>query len=174
MAPRLVPQNPPGTNGLKRDSALVPLSRDHQFVLLQARALRRAASSDDPREVRAASEAYLTFFREELLPHATDEEEVVLPRTRHLDPEGVERIVTEHREIGDQFRRLEAAVDAGEDARPLLAEIASLLDDHVRFEERSFFMRVQEALLPEALGRLREALERRRRERGLAGPACRL
>jgi hypothetical protein len=169
---RDIPSLPPGTRGLRRDPALVALSRDHHGVLVQALALRRAA---EPRAtataVRAAIDAYLTFHAAEISGHMRDEEDVLLPRAAGADPQGAARIVEEHREIEDLTARLRAADDDGPRVRADLLALGELLDDHVRFEERSFFMRVQAGLDVAALAELGTALETYRRGRG-AGPAC--
>jgi hypothetical protein len=68
---------------------------------------------------------------------------------------------------------LARGLEAGDDPAPLMEEAARLLHDHVRYEERVFFMDVQAALSADALDRLGRALEERRAARGVAA-ACRL
>ena len=70
-----------GARSLKRDPALIPLSRDHHFALMHALALRRVAdfgtrSTTGP---VATAENFLTYYEEELLGHMADEEEALLP-----------------------------------------------------------------------------------------------
>lgn len=169
---REVPELPAGTRGLRRDPALVALSRDHHGVLVQALALRRAAEPQATAPaVRAAIDAYLAFHAAEISDHMGDEEDVLLPRAASVDPAGAARIVAEHREIEALAARLRAAQGDGPGVRADLRALGELLDDHVRFEERAFFMRVQAGLDATALADLGAALARRRLERG-AGLAC--
>ena len=161
--------------GLARDAALVPLSRDHHFALRHALWMRRAAADQgaDPHDrARAVARDFLGFYRDELVGHIADEEDVVFPVGEGIDAEGTARLRAEHREIADLAARLAVAAEGGDasggaDLRTTLAELASLLDDHVRYEERVYFMNVQERLSPEALRALGEALERHRSERPL-------
>jgi hypothetical protein len=169
-----VPENPPGTLGLSRDPALVPLSRDHHAALVQAQGLRRAGDGVPPQDGQGAAirvaEAFLAFHRNELLGHMADEEEVLLPRGESADLDGAARIREEHAELNALTQSLAEAVASGNGLRPLLKQIGTLLDDHVRFEERAFFMAVQAMLTPQALGDLGRALSERRAARG-AHPA---
>lgn len=171
MTRRDVPQNPPGTSGLKRHAALVELSRDHHGVLVEALGLRRAAAGHDKPAVYATAESFLHFYDVEIRGHAADEEEVLLPLAGKADPEGAERIRAEHAELHALCSLLRDELAGGADAHGTLQAIGELLDDHVRFEERRFFMRVQEQLTAVELDDLGEALARHRRARGRA-PSC--
>ncbi len=172
MARRDVPQLPPGTRGLVRHPALVALSRDHHGVLVQALLLRRAAEPrTGPGAVRDAIDAYLRFHAAEISGHMADEEAVLLPLTHGVDDAAGARILAEHREIEDLAARLRQATDDGGALRDDLRALGELLDDHVRFEERAFFMRVQERLDAAALETLGRALDRHRQARGVA-PGC--
>jgi hypothetical protein len=159
---RAVPQNPPGTRGLARHPALVALSRDHHFALRQALWLRRAGDAPTAAAAVGAARAYLEFYRSALLDHFSDEEEVLLPQAGHADPEGAERIRAEHRELHAFSAVLREAMEQGTDPRSTAREIGELLEDHVRFEERAFFMKVQAHLSAAALGDLERALRERR------------
>jgi iron-sulfur cluster repair protein YtfE (RIC family) len=153
--------------GLYRAPALVPLSRDHHEALIQALWLRRGAGRPP------AALAFLEFHEAELEGHMRDEEDVVLPAAQGVDPAGAARIREEH----DAMRRLAAALRDAVGADGGIAEImeslARLLHDHVRYEERVFFMGLQEALSPEALATLGADLEAHRAARGFAA-SCRV
>jgi hypothetical protein len=160
---RSVPPSPPGMRGLKRDPALVPLSRDHHFALRQALWLRRAAGASDLGAAARVARDYTGFHRDELVPHMADEESIVFPAFERNDPAGTERLRGEHREIDALTSRLRSSLDDAADPRPLMAEIAALLDDHVRYEERVYFMAVQERLPASVLLEIGEAIARRAR-----------
>ena len=61
---RPVPPSPPGKRGLKRDPALVPLSRDHHFALRHALWLRRAAGASDIGAAIRVARDYVVFYGE--------------------------------------------------------------------------------------------------------------
>jgi hypothetical protein len=154
-------------NGLPRDPALVPLSRDHHDALVHVLLLRRA--NGDP----AAARRFLAFAAADLEGHMGDEEECVLPAAEAADPKGCARIRAEHASLRGMAAGLAEALDAGRDAAAAMEEVAQLLHDHVRYEEREFFMAVQADLPAEALDAMGAALEARRAARGVAA-ACAL
>jgi hemerythrin-like domain-containing protein len=149
--------------GLKRDPALVPLSRDHHFTLRHALWMRRAAGASDIAAATRVARDYVVFYGDDLVPHMADEESIVFPAFEGTDPAGTERLKAEHREIDALTSRLRSLLDDAADPRPLMAEIASLLDDHVRYEERAYFMAVQESLSASVLLAIGEAIARRAR-----------
>ena len=160
---RCVPPSVPGRRGLKRDPALVLLSRDHHFTLRHALWLRRAAAASDLRAAVRVARDYVVFHRDELVPHIGDEEAIVFPAFEQFDPAGTERLRGEHRQIASLTSRLGSALEGAADPRPLMAEIASLLDAHVRYEERAYFMAVQDQLPASGLRAIGEAIAERPR-----------
>ena len=162
---RPVPPGPSGRRGLKRHPALVPLSRDHHYALRQALWLRRAAKAAETATAVRVAREYLAFHRDELVAHMADEDDVVFPALEPFDRPATDRLRREHREVHELTARLGARLDEKSDPRPLMSEIASLLDDHVRYEERAYFMAVQERLPDTVLQGVGEALARRRRAR---------
>jgi hypothetical protein len=166
-----VPENPPGTRGLRRDPALVPFSRDHHFALMQAQALARAARADEALPLKRACEEYLRWFAGEGEPHFADEEGVLLPALETSDPAGVARVRAQHAELRALGRRLSAASGDATTLPALAAQLGALLHDHVRFEERALFEAAQRALPADVLAGLGRELAKRREARGGA-PAC--
>ena len=148
--------------GLYRAPALVPLSRDHHEALIQALWLRRGAGRPP------AALAFLDFHRAELEGHMGDEEAVVLPAAETVDPSGAARIRQEHGAIRGLAAALEAAVAAGAEIAATMESLSRLLHDHVRYEERVFFMGLQAALPGAALESMGAALEAHRAARGVA------
>jgi diguanylate cyclase (GGDEF)-like protein len=137
---------------MKRDEALRPLSREHLGALLAAKGLREADDLDD------AARAFLGFWRTDGRRHFQIEEEILLPRwAAHAEPdaEGVRRMLEEHLEIRRESLRLGHGEASLDDAHRL----GRLLDDHVRFEERQLFPRIEDDLDAEALARLAEEIE---------------
>ena len=150
-----------------RAPALVPLSRDHHEALIQALWLRRRAGQP------AAARAFLDFHHAELEGHMADEEDVVLPVAEAVDAAGCARIRDEHVRLRALVAALQTAVDLGADPEATMQELASLLHDHVRYEERDFFMRLQAALPEATLLSMGDALEAHRAARGVSA-ACRI
>jgi diguanylate cyclase (GGDEF)-like protein len=137
---------------MKRDEALRPLSREHLGALLAAKALREADDVDE------GARAFLGFWRSDGRRHFQIEEEVLLPRwaaQAEPDTDGVRRMLDEHLAIRRESLRLEQG-QAGLDE---LHELGRLLHDHVRFEERRLFPRIEEDLDADSLARLGEEIE---------------
>jgi hemerythrin-like domain-containing protein len=172
MYRREVPPALPGSRSLKRDPALVELSRDHHAALVHALELRRARTAPVEEAVRCAR-AFLDFVEAELAGHFADEEVVLLPVAESLNPQEAERVRAEHRELERLTSGLRERLRSAAPTGPLCGEIGELLHDHVRFEERTFFEGLQRALGAEALEGLGRALAARRVERG-RGPGCAL
>ncbi|HET7053852.1 MAG TPA: hemerythrin domain-containing protein [Solirubrobacterales bacterium] len=138
---------------MKRAEALRPLSRDHLKSLLAAKRLRDATDAAE------AGHDFLDFWVREGKHHFRVEEEVLLPGwALHcpVDRVAVARMLEEHLAI----RRVALRVAAKAASLEELQDLGRLLDDHVRFEERELFPMVEEALAPEDLGRLAEAIAR--------------
>lgn len=160
---------------MRRHPALHDLSRDHHGLLVACRAAAWALAGDlrGPGLERARRDL-LACAAAELAPHLAEEEALLLPRLRRLGlHEEAGRLLGDHNSLRAEFEALEG------DASPALLEsVAGRLRDHVRFEERVVFPRLQTALPEaelEAVGL--ESLARRQESRPEAiGPrlACRL
>ena len=135
---------------MKRHPALQPLSRDHHVALVAAQRLRRASAGD----AAAARGAFLEFWREHGARHFRIEEEVLLPAfAAHADPDAecVARMLMDHVRIRAAARGLE---QDGDPAVETLHELGTMLERHVRLEEREVFPLIEDALPPEAAERL--------------------
>jgi hypothetical protein len=167
---RDVPAPPAEGASLKRDPALVDLSRDHHHALVQALALRRAREAAAPAAPVAA--AFLGFVASDLDGHFADEEAELLPTADAVAPEESARVREEHAQIREGIQRLRDASAGHAETRALLGDLGDLLHDHVRYEERTLFECLQERLSPSELADLGRRLEARRRAREV-GPGCR-
>lgn len=142
---------------MKRVEALQPLSRDHLKALLAAKRLRNATDAG------AASRDFLEFWDGDGQHHFRVEEEVLLPGwalKSPVDRVAVARMQEEHLAIRRGALRAARAEAAIEELR----DLGQLLDDHVRFEERELFPMIEEALDPDSLRRLAEAITRAEEE----------
>ena len=140
---------------MKRDPALISLSRDHHRALSVALRLRRATAGTAT-DVRADA---LRFWTTAGRAHFRLEEEVLLPAyARHGDPHHplVARALCEHVAIRQRMDAL------ARDAPPEVAclrELGTMLSGHVRLEERELFVLIEQTLPPAALAALAAALQ---------------
>lgn len=142
----------------RRSEALIPLSHDHHQALYVAKVMKDAESAE------SASEAFGEFWTKHGEVHFRVEEEVLLPGSDLPGPssdEDVARMLDDHLEI----RRRAAIVLAGKASLEQLQDLAVLMTDHVRFEERQLFPRIESRLGPEQL----EVLAKRIRLAELSG-----
>ena len=137
---------------MKRSPALQVLSRDHQHALDVALRLRRA----DATTVRDAVHRLLTFF-EEGERHFRAEESCLVPALLPCDSAwaaALERMACDHAAIREQV----AAITKSDYKLPLARSVGSLLQAHVRFEERVLFPMLERALPNARLEALAKAL----------------
>lgn len=119
---------------IQRHEALQPVSREHHFGLLLGWKIQKAADKNiAPQRVFN----YLKFaFRTELQPHFELEERAVFPVLGNEDPL-VQQALDEHQTIENLITR-------GSHNNDTLEEIRTLLNAHIRFEERVLFQKIQE------------------------------
>jgi len=123
---------------MKRIPALKDLSREHHDALKLARDGRQAALDGDTAVIAACAARIVRCFDAEMEPHFREEETGLLPfLTRAGESDLVWQTLLEHAEL----RALAAALR--EPSASLLLRFATLLTDHVRFEERTLFEAAQ-------------------------------
>lgn len=126
---------------MRRAEWLIPYSHDHQHGLAQALRLGRAAEADEVDDEQALETAVadaLAFFRVELSSHMRREEVELLPlAARHgcTTDDEVARMGSEHLRL----RVLHAQLADNPTNAAVAAELATLLHDHIRWEERELF-----------------------------------
>ena len=125
---------------MKRHASLIPLTHDHHHALAAARRLERAATSDVSERATQAR-GFLDFFEADTIAHFREEEEIVFPLVIDV-PEAkplLIRLLLEHVQLHALVFRLRAELDSGEVAPETTAQIASLLQRHIRREEKVLF-----------------------------------
>jgi hemerythrin-like domain-containing protein len=152
---------------MKRHATFVPLSREHHDGLLLATRLKQGGAallrlwSHDP---NWQAETVVRYFDDSLEAHFRVEEELLFPLAAALSGEGpalAERLVREHAELRDvveTFRRPQSQGGIRED----LVRFGTLLEAHIRCEERELFPLLEELLRAEEL----ESLGKRLRQFG--------
>jgi iron-sulfur cluster repair protein YtfE (RIC family) len=105
----------------------------------------------DEAQTETVRHATLDFWNSECREHFRLEEELLLPAlARHAgaDDPDIQRILAEHADL----RRRIAELDAKPDTKAeVLNRLGKLLSDHVRYEERIVFGRIEATLAPDEL-----------------------
>lgn len=144
---------------MKRHRSLIPFSHDHHEALVAARRLRRGADGPEPTEAAAT---FLAFFASSAVPHFREEEELLFPCVADVIEarEPVTQALLEHQRLHAAAAHLREIVAKGS-AEPAgaerMRELATLLEEHVRFEERRLFPLIETLLPEERLTRLADA-----------------
>jgi Hemerythrin HHE cation binding domain len=140
---------------MKRDPALVSLSRDHHQALFVAQKLRRATTQT----ADEARTAFLAYWEGHGRAHFRLEEEVLLPAyAGYGNPHHpvVAEVLCDHvaiRRRADVLARVGAATVAD------LHALGGRLAQHVRLEERELFPLIESAMPPAQLAAVAAALE---------------
>ncbi len=118
---------------IKRNESLVPLSRDHHHGLLLAWKIKRGLAKEVAFEriMRYAR----WFYQTHLVPHFAEEEQLVFPILGENHPLIVQAL--------EEHKNLHALFNEGNPTKNPLAEIVVQLENHIRFEERTLFNKIQ-------------------------------
>ena len=135
----------------KRHDSLIPLTHDHHHALAQARRLGEGVDRDSSERVSKAR-SFLEFFESNTLGHFREEEESIFPLVIGVTEarEPLTRLLLEHVQLHALVARLRAEVDDGEVDSETMTVIASLLQAHIRYEEKVLFPLI-ESLAADAL-----------------------
>lgn len=119
---------------VKRHALLKDLSRDHHHGLLLCWKIRKGQTLGIPaKRIRS----YCTFFfKEHLVAHFREEEELVFPMLL-AENELVKKAIQQH-------RRLERLFLKEEDDNKAVTLLEEELEQHIRFEERVLFNEIQD------------------------------
>jgi len=115
---------------MKRHTALEPFSRDHNVGLILARELSRADVG--------VGQKLVDIWRDEMRDHFEQEEDLLVPLATEAH---AKRLVSEHR----QFATFVEEVTKGNEGPELLRAAGALLDSHIRWEEREFFVEIEKS-----------------------------
>ncbi|HRK27208.1 MAG TPA: hemerythrin domain-containing protein [Chitinophagales bacterium] len=129
-------------NPIKRHKALQPLSREHHGGLLLCWKIREGFKRNiEPVRIKQYA---LWYWQEHLLPHFEAEENHVftlLPANDEL----VIQALAQHQRLKNLFEQPD------DNPAHTLALIESELNNHIRFEERVLFNKIQEKATPQQL-----------------------
>ena len=139
---------------MKRHPSLQPLSDDHHRALVLARRLRRTSTGADATVLGALAREVQREFDEAIEPHFRVEERWLLPV---LERRGEGRLAAQTLE---DHARLRALVH-GQWSEITAQELGTLLEKHVRFEERVLFPEAEAVLSEAELASIRDAADSR-------------
>lgn len=123
---------------IKRSKHIVQLSKEHHFSLLFCWKIRNGLKKEV--DINRIINYINYFWKEHLLPHFREED--VLFST--VNDAFVKRAYDEHHEINKTIHLLNSS--NLEKAASIAAQIADLVDKHVRFEERELFSYLERAI----------------------------
>ena len=128
----------------KRHPSLVPLSREHHHGLLLAFRLKHGLPKtrqphDSPQEQAADT---VQFFGKSLTLHFAAEADILFPAIRAMQPQAsalLDRLIQEHATMRELVAHIDRQDPAGPQLTELLASFGTLLERHIRCEERELF-----------------------------------
>ncbi len=136
---------------IKRSVHLQPLSREHHDGLLFVWKIRQAINNHADIEKMKALTAW--YWKNHIKPHFNQEEKVLLPFFPPFDPMAV-RIKEEH----DYIRELIIAIDREPVIHDFI-QLCNLIESHIRFEEREFFVALEQNVSEQELSDIHQQLK---------------
>jgi len=142
-----------------RHKALYSLSHEHHHGLMLAQLIKADSPKykNLPKTIKGKKSYTLRFYEEKLIPHFKKEEEILFPlskgKTSAVD-KLVDELVDQHNSIASLIKRIKASDSPGNE----LNELGSILEMHIRKEERELFPKVQEVLSEHKLKELESVL----------------
>jgi hypothetical protein len=133
---------------MKRDPALIRLSRDHNRGLILSLYVEKMLPDASDAKLDEMQREIVDFWQTALLPHFRAECECLLARlVRHvsLDDELIRRTEDDHLRLNSLLASLRDAEDI-ETRKARIAELGTLLRDHIRWEESVLFEAAQRLL----------------------------
>ncbi len=147
---------------MKRDPSLIRLSRDHQRGLALAKRIADVLAGTDDASLDQLTDETLDMWENGLVPHFRAECECLLARLARQVGAGdalITRTQHDHVQAHALVTSVREAPDESE-RRHALAELGTLLRDHIRWEEATLFEATQQ-LLADELPRLGDDLSQR-------------
>ncbi|MEO5501131.1 MAG: hemerythrin domain-containing protein [Ginsengibacter sp.] len=131
------------TKPIKRSEEIAKLSRDHHVSLLFCWKIRNGIKKNA--EVLRMKNYVSYFLSEHMGAHFREEEDYLFAPVKD---EKVQRALDEHIVI---LNLTDKILNAGEPEKKDLLNLAQLVDDHVRYEERILFPHLENVLSAEQL-----------------------
>lgn len=131
---------------IKRSNEIAPLSRDHHEGLLLGWKIKKGIANGT---TVATISSYVKWFWEHHLIKHFKQEETVLIELVPAENKNVQQMFEEHKVIMHKISEIENGSN-----EELLLEFSTLLESHIRFEERILFNEIEQMLSAEQLRKL--------------------
>jgi iron-sulfur cluster repair protein YtfE (RIC family) len=133
---------------MKRDKNLHSLSWGHQHGLAFAHRLQSVLKGKKSGSLQPFIDEVLTFWRNELHPHFLAEEEILFPAVRKTGGScnvEIKQTLNEHIQMAGLIQMM-TQPGTSDEIRNLLLQFSSLLNQHIRFEERTLFPKIEKTV----------------------------
>ena len=139
---------------MKRDTALQPLSHQHHNSLMGCLLVKKGVEKRADKKV--LKDFILNWWQADLQKHMQAEEKVLLPylNQHKFDKSYLNVISREH----DTIRLLADRLRQHEDGYRLYSIYAEMVEQHIRFEERVVFEKIQEKFSSQQLAALEKQM----------------
>lgn len=131
------------TQPIKRSEQLAPLSREHHDGLLLVWKIRQGLKNGTDRSTIIR---FVQWYWQSHLQHHFDQEEAAFVQALPAEDVLIQRMVTEHRQIKESVDAL-----SQQNTESGLTALATLVNDHIRFEERTLFPHIEKSVSAEVL-----------------------
>lgn len=136
---------------MKRIEALQPLSHQHHNALMGSLLIKKGVSKKAEKKV--LKDFLLQLWNQDIQRHMQTEEEILLPMIARSERQFDSIIKRDH----ETLRLLADRIRIHEDGYTPFEVFADLLEQHIRFEERVVFAKIQENLSDEQLQKLSDS-----------------
>lgn len=141
---------------MKRHPSLQTLSRDHHEALLQALSLQNAAKGKASQRVQALA-SFSAAWEELISQHFEEEERLLPPLVKGLAE--WKTLFAEHAELRKIVKRVLRLHKSSDPDPELLRRLSTRLHDHIRWEERVLFPKIEKKTSEAFLAALGEKLK---------------
>lgn len=131
--------NENNTKPIKRHETIAQFSREHHFGLLLVWKIKQGIKkSISPERI---SNYVLYFYEQDLKQHFSNEEKILFVHLPEASPLRIQAM-QEHEKIYSLIEMIKNE----KNSYPLLTRFSEMLDNHIRFEERTLFSHIQEVV----------------------------
>lgn len=141
---------------MKRHKALIPLSDEHHQGLVWAKRFRDLPEEMSAVEAQDLVDTFIPVWHSEINPHFQKEEQILLPvfaRTEATLSDSIVEMLRQH-----VFIRRDVLLLQDSPVVDVMHRLGSLLQDHIRLEEREVFPFIERESSDELLARIGQML----------------
>ena len=144
---------------MNNTKSLFSIAHDHFHGLMLAQMIKKGSQTSEgmPDTLEGKARYTIHFFEQELENHFYIEEHVLQPVVTGISKE-LDMIFTELIDEHNELRKMIEHLRNGKNLEEKLDRFGSMLEDHIKNEERNFFPKIQEALSEDELEKLSQKL----------------